>query len=239
MSVHSASNGSYYPDNSIVEHQLRPELYQKENREYIEEKFDLITKKTVKVWDQTVVDLPRLGKFQIDQKELYNSSKNTRLTSQEVLDEIDLRLQDEETTKNVANFLQQDLNLSIRFGIMKQKGMLKKEDQGEITTHHLNAKEKVAIIKYEPKTFFKSDTITIIHELLFQVRPDADPEKTTFFKAKSIISGPKAAFKEKKAQQITVETAYTSEYPNAELAKKSNYFGTAVGGLSNYESYIQ
>lgn len=228
-SFHSRDSGSYYPSTEV----LVSRLARKEEMSRIQDRGVLLP-------TDTYNDLGRLGSLTINQHVIYNklnpiAGNTTHERVGNIFKGMEASLQSIEFTMRMSNLLHQDVAGEVLGGICKKKGI--SDPQRSFSSHAVTAKEKVNIINTDGKTF------TLIHEEMVELKSIEDLEydihRPTYFKVKTIVTGTVGQLLHNEGNQLHIEAAYTKEHSTLKEAQNDNYFGTAVGGFRNTESYLK
>jgi hypothetical protein len=201
---------------------------------------------TVSLKGETYVDLTRLGKLVVNGESVYENPQYQSLEGEEgstefqatktnfVFNRLEEKLSSTKLAMQAANLMQQGLANEVIIKMLQHKKL--NDEETATITHDLKVKNKVNVMTTDTKKF------TFIHEDLVEKADTSDPEnesKKAYFKIKTIVRGSLADLEAGKAEKMSLETAYTKEQPKMAQALRSDYTGTAVGGLRFRDSYIK
>lgn len=228
-SFHSMDSGSYYPSTDVLVSRFDKK-----------EAMSAIQDRGVQLPTDTYNDLDRLGSLTINKQIIYDPSNPiTGQTKHETVGNVfkamETSLHSIEYAMRMSNLLQQGVRLGSLEGICQKKGITNSETN--VSTHTVSAKQKASVIEADGHSF------KLIHEEMVELKSmddlTNDIHRPTYFKVKTIVTGTVGQLLNKEGDQMHIEAAYTKEHSTLNGALNDDYFGTAVGGFRNTESYLR
>jgi len=251
MAITYQSAGSYYPPPGTIAKQFSS------GETFVEIQSELLGM-PIPVAGQTIRDLNRMGKFDVNKTTIYSRAVpiphgldveeqltyifDTYLGNFNRYAPADKLVAAVPAVTASLDLIHQQLRLDVLILVMQKKGYYPEV----VTTESMMARPvhigARAIDSYTGiDTDPKKGTFKCEQEGLIKIMDEDDPEnesKYKYFKMKTIISGTQEDLQLKNSEKLDIKVAYTKEHRTVEGARKDNYLGTKAGGYYDYQSHI-